>query len=122
MEFVAACGFPIDDLIDRLLAGSIGWTGPHDHCVRYGPIAIFATDPMELNAPRPSYQPDSDRSFYLFDGQFSFGEDYFHPLLVGTSKGLPRRVDDMLDNDSTAASINAGVFVAGRVDRRGLML
>jgi len=123
MDFLLEHGFPIERIADSLRAASIGWIGTGCHRREYGPISIFATDPMGLNPLRPQDAPaDDGESFYLFDGQFSTGTSYFHTLLPQTSASLPKRIDDLLERNSAVEAINAGVFVAGRVGPKGLSL
>ena len=122
MEFLVAGGFSIDRIVKSLREGSIGWIGKQDHCRDIGPLSVFATDPGELNAPQASSDTPESERFTIFDGQFSRGARFFHPLLPDTSEGLPQQIDELLDGDGSGLSINAGVFVAGRLDGRGLTL
>ena len=78
---------------------------------------------MGLNAPPPGGPaPGNAERFHLFDGQFSVGTSYFHPLLPQTAQGLPKQIDALVERNSAAEAVNAGVFVAGRIDKNGATL
>jgi len=123
MDFLLARDFPIARIADSLRAAAIGWVGATCHTSDYGPISVFATDPMGLNPlPPQGTSPAHRERFYLFDGQFSAGTSYFHPLLPQTAHGLPKRIDDLVERNSAVEAVNAGVFVAGRIDHNSLTL
>ena len=91
MDFLLTHGFSIEGITDSLRAASIGWSGTRCHMSAYGPISVFATDPMGLNPLLPpNVGPNARERFYLFDGQFSTDTSYFHPLLSRTADGLPK--------------------------------
>ena len=123
MDFLLTHGFSIEGITDSLRAASIGWSGTRCHMSAYGPISVFATDPMGLNPLLPpNVGPNARERFYLFDGQFSTDTSYFHPLLSRMADGLPKRIDDLIERNSGVETVNAGVFTAGRIDRNGLRL
>ncbi len=122
MEFVAAHGFSLSLAAPYLRAAAIAWSGEGFRLQRLGGIELYATDPTLLNAVAPSERETGRAPFYLFDGQFSAGDRYFHTLLRVPSEELRRRIDALLDNDRADDEIDAGEFVIGRFDDRRLEL
>jgi hypothetical protein len=125
MEFVAARGFSLASAVDAIRAASIAWTGDSFRLRRFGEIELFASDPSSLNTATSDETSDdeNDRSvFYLFDGQFSAGLQYFHALLKPSAGELRRRIDALLKDASGGDDVNAGLFVVGRIDQRRLEL
>jgi hypothetical protein len=121
MEFVAALGFSLASCVDDLRAASIALSGDSFRLRRFGAIDLLASDPTGLNAATPEHDQDP-APFYLFDGQFSAGTQYFHTLLEAPAGELRRRIDALLEDRGGSDEVNAGLFVVGRIDRDRLQL
>jgi hypothetical protein len=89
---------------------------------RFGGIELFVSDPMSLNGADSLVRNADGDSFYLFDGQFSASERFFHTLIKSPTSELRRHIDALLDDDHADEEIDAGLFVAGRIDERRLVL
>lgn len=121
MDFVIASGFSLSTITDLLRGASVCWRGERDFQLkRFGAIEVFASDPTDLNAPARTDLGSG--AFYLFDGEFSAVDQFFHPLLKPRAAELRRRIDSLLASNDADHQINAGVFAAGRIDQNRLEL
>jgi hypothetical protein len=123
VDFVAARGFSLAAASSALRGAAVGWAGERGFELhRFGSIELFASDSMSLNRIAPRDGEAACRAYYLFDGEFSARERFFHPLVKCSTVQLRRNIELLLHSDQMDQEIDAGVFVAGRIDRNGLKL